>query len=299
MSSGSAARLGDRTYRYNNVALHHGRVPQKFYSVTREEQCLRAWSTKRLPFEPTGWQREYRNELRSELRAMTAEPTSILYAEYATPDDEFADLENVLLYNLGSGCYAHLARQGIICRRTPSTDQLHHVRYASTDPATVTAPSDQLFAKVRLIEAPTRRSAAHWWAALRQQLPPALESPYREKSYDGEFGIRAELGSAWKGDIAASVKAFLDGLVAALHVHDGSERRRVTAALSTVGDGDRLWTLLNDPAAALLGRRQLVRPHRQGIAWCPADERCGYFELVRSRRDEAVIVAIVALPRAT
>jgi hypothetical protein len=53
------------------------------FEVSRRGSRVDAWSTVRLPFEPIGWLREYRSELRSALRSMTASPTSVLYGEYA------------------------------------------------------------------------------------------------------------------------------------------------------------------------------------------------------------------------
>jgi hypothetical protein len=91
------------------------------------------------------------------------------------------------------------------------------------------------------------------------------------------------------------VKSLLDGLVAALHVHDGSHRDHVTAALTELGDGERLWRLLNNPEVAVLGERRLVRPHGQKIAWNPADELCAYFAIVRSNRHDALTVKVIAL----
>lgn len=243
-----------------------------------------------MPFEPKGWLRVYRNELQSALRSMKATSTSILVAEYATPDDGFADLENVLLYNLGSGCYGHLARRGIICRRTSSTDHLHHVRYISTEATGATVPTGQILATVELADMPTGSTPAHWWAAFRNHVEPLVGT-----LYEGEFGIRVEVGAAWQRSPAQSVKALLDGLIASLHVHDGSARDQVVAALSDVGEGGPLWALLNEPDSAIFGRRRLVRPHGHKIAWNPADERCGYFEVIRGIRREALTVTISSL----
>lgn len=243
-----------------------------------------------MPFEPKGWLREYRDELRRALRTMKAARTGILYAEYATPDDGFADLENVLLYNLGSSCYAHLARHGLICRRTSSSDHLHHVSYSSRALAGVAVPTGQLLAAAGLADNPRGNTPTHWWSAFREQLQTQGGT-----LHVGEFAIRAKLGSAWsQRALAPSVKALLDGLIAALHVHDGSERDHVTTALNEVGDGASLWTLLNDPGTAILGRRRLVRPHGRKMAWNPADERCEYFEFTRSTQREALIVTIHA-----
>lgn len=272
------------------AGLHADYMQQPSYFVAGTDKRVEAWSEARLPFEPKGWLHDYRNELQGALRSMTATSTSILYGEYATPDEEFADLENVLLYNLGSGCYAHLARRGIVCRRTSSTDNLHHLRYTSTEPTAVIASTGQVLATAQVTDTPTRSTPAHWWAAFRKH----LETP-AGTLYEGEFGIKADVGLAWSRELAPSVKALLDGLIAALHVHDGSERDHVTAALSDVGQAEPVWALLNDPEHAVLGRRRLVRPHGPRIAWNPADERCGYFELIRGTQREAVTVTISAL----
>lgn len=268
-------------------------MEQAPYSVVGAPERVEAWSRLRLPFEPKGWLHEYRSELRSALRTMRATRTGILYAEYATPDQSFADLENVLLYNLGSGCYAHLARQGIICRRTSSHDDLHRVSYTCLEPPDVAMPTGQLLASAHLTDVPRGSTPAHWWSAFRErlQLQADVGAVHR-----GELGIRAEFGSAWgHRDLAPSIKAMLDGLIAALHVHDGSERDHVVAALNEVGDGEGLWNLLNDPGIAILGRRRLVRPHGPRIAWNPADERCAFFGVLRASQRVEVTVSIHAV----
>jgi hypothetical protein len=265
------------------------------FAVHGSETHVEAWSAVRLPFEPKGWLSEYRRDLRTALRSMRASQAGVLYAEYATPNQSFADLENVLLYNLGSGCFSHLAREGLSCRRVASRDDLHYVRYTSIEPEDACRPGGQLLASVRLIDLPPGSTPAHWWSAFREQLKVHGEIG---TLYGGELGITAELGSSWsRRDIAPSVKTLLDGLISALHVHDWSNREHLVAALDEIGHGERLWDLLNDPAMAFLGPRRLVRPHGRSIAWNPADERCGFFQFTRSAQADAVTVRIHALSR--
>lgn len=73
------------------------------YEVSASREVVAAWSTRRLFFEPKGWQRDFRDDLRAALRGLTALSGSVLLAEYYAPDAEFADVENVLLYNVSSG----------------------------------------------------------------------------------------------------------------------------------------------------------------------------------------------------
>lgn len=260
------------------------------FAVLGSDTYVEAWTTKRLPFEPKGWLHEYRSELRSALRSLQATRGGILYAEYAAPDQGFADLENVLLYNLGSGCYKHLARQGIVCCKTMSPDELHRVRYRSIESSGVPAPIGRVLASARLTEVPPGFTPAHWWLAFRERLQ--LEGEVAAM-HEGDFGIRVELGSTFSNRrVAPLVKALLDGVIGAVHVHDGSARDHVTAALSEIGDGNRLWNLLNDPGTAVLGPRRLVRPHGRRIAWNPADERCGFFAVTRATRSAALTASI-------
>lgn len=258
------------------------------YAVIGSDSRVEAWSTVRLPFEPQGWLRDFRAELQQGLRQLKATTSSVLYGEYAAPRPPFVDLDNVLLYNVGGGCYSHLARNGVICRRTVSDDGLHHMTYVSTELTESTRPDWPIIANARLSSMPPGSSAAHWWAALREQIDVATNDPLI-----GEFGVLAEAGSAWRRGFAPAVKPLLDGLAASLHVHDGSHRDHVTAALSNLGDPERLWNRLNNDEIAILGRRRLVRPHGSNIAWNPADELCSYFALVRSAGRDALAITVI------
>jgi len=89
------------------------------WAVRADRHRVDAWSTCRPPFEPHSWQLESRDGLRTAMRQLRAVNGWILRAEYEAPDHEFADLENVLLYNVGSGAYGHLTGAGMSLRRRP------------------------------------------------------------------------------------------------------------------------------------------------------------------------------------
>ncbi|MEJ7634544.1 hypothetical protein [Aeromicrobium sp.] len=222
---------------------------------------------------------------------MRTTDAGVLLAEYATPDEDFADLENVLLYNVGSGSYSHLTRRGMICRRVKSADEFHRVSYTVTDRTEWPEFSGRLLATASLEEPARGQTPLTWWFALRQRF-----QAQSDLLHQGQFAITVEVGVGWHGgQLSSMLKPFLDGLISALHVHDGSSRERITTALGGAGAGGRLWNLLNDPAIAILSPRRLVRPHGSGIAWNPADELCGSFRVIRSQREEAVAVAVHAI----
>ena len=263
------------------------------YAVNASDRAVTAWSTARLPFEPKGWLKVYRDELRAAVRAMRPTPTSYLAAEYVAPVAAFVDLENVLLYNVGSGCYSHLTRQGLLCRRNQSEDARHRLTYCVAEPLEWPESDGRLLAEVTLDEPVHPSTAVAWWYAFRSHL--VVESNAR---YRGEIAINVEFGSAWAAQgVASSVKELLDGLVMALHVHNGTHAEHITHALEKVGDGPQLWQLLNDPSFAILGRRHLVRRRGEGVMVNPADERCASFRLVRQPSLTATVRATVfAMP---
>ena len=266
-------------------------APPAEYAVRASAQRVDAWSRIRLPYEPKGWLRDYRDELRTALRAMPPGPSGVLLAEYATPDDQFSDVENVLLYNVGSGAYSHLSVRGLICRRVSSVDGAHRVNYAMTEQLEWPEFAGSELATVTLKEPVREDTPSVWWSAFRQGMQVHSGSPH-----PSELAVDIEVGTAWKrSGLFANPKALLDGLVAALHVHDGSSREHITAVFGDSGTDQRLWRMLNDPSQAILGQRRLVRPHGAWIAWNPADELCTSFRLTRGRHDAAVTATIHAI----
>jgi hypothetical protein len=73
--------------------------------------------------------RGFRDHLRAALTQLPAVPGRGPAARHASPDDDFADVENVALYNVGAGAYSHLVADGLTCFRTRSPDHRHHLTY--------------------------------------------------------------------------------------------------------------------------------------------------------------------------
>lgn len=247
-----------------------------------DDHAVEGWSVQRLPFEPTGYLRDYRNELRAALRALGPVDGKHLRAVYASPDRAFADVENVLLYNLGTGCYRHLTECGLEVMRTASVDSLHRMTYSLTTGWAQEIGAGPAFARVSLDHLPPgQHKPAAWWAAAREHLTILGADVVSE--YTITVRVRSE-----PQRFVSLVKPMLDGLIAALHAHDGSHGSHARRSLAQYGDPDSLWLLLNDPTNAALGCRRLVRPHGNSIAWNPADDMCAGFRVTRSSTGPAI-----------
>lgn len=247
------------------------------WGVRADQHRVEAWSVARLQFEPHGWHVDFRNSLRSALRQLPPAHGRVLRAEYATPDHDFADLENVLLYNVGSGAYGHLLAEGLELRRFPSPDQWHRVSYEVAAPTSRDLADGTVLAKVDTqigVGVAVPRSAGTWWRLLR----PAITVTDSAVPHTGEFGVEIELiGVQGSRSVAGQLKPLLDGLISALQVHHPAPARpdeTTRSQLALLGDPAELWDLLTDNSVAVLGACSLVRPGKVNLVWNPSDHRC-------------------------
>jgi hypothetical protein len=75
------------------------------------------WSTVRLPFQSKGWLLEMRNFLKLAIRDIQGDNNTILNAIYNSNQREFVDVENVLIYNVGTAAFRHLCNKGLRLER--------------------------------------------------------------------------------------------------------------------------------------------------------------------------------------
>lgn len=258
------------------------------YAIRVDSRGVEAWSTVRLPFEPKGWALAFRNELRDALRQASPGRGARLQAVYGAEDrGQLVDAENVLLYNVGSASWRHLASQGVSFERSfgyPSPPQdsglpekgLHYLRYGFVESKAFTHwRAGDLLASFVDVAVPSLAKPGPIWAAVRRQASPpaaALATPVR-------FVVELTIGGAHPSlsrGLADQVKPALDGVISAFHTHRGeTEVVSERLASSGVGERDELGQLLHDPAWNILGSRTVVRPFgATGVQWNPADDMC-------------------------
>ncbi|MFT4299862.1 MAG: hypothetical protein QM597_09535 [Aeromicrobium sp.] len=243
---------------------------------------MSAWSVRRLAFEPKDWQIRFRHRLREALAGLQATPGSVLQATYAAPDDAFVDVENVLVYNVGTGCFRHVTGDGITLRRTRSADHRHGLRYEMVPATALRAggPSAVRFAA----EVADVRDLAAVWRAVRQATPVPPDT-----RIEGRFRLALTLTdrSAQPATALSTVmKPLLDGVLSAFSVHTGEDTPAVAERLALrlgVRPG-QIAAELARPGWGVLGGREVVRPYRHHVQWNPADDRCDEADLRVVRR---------------
>lgn len=243
-------------------------------------------STERLNFEPKDWRLSMRDELRSAVRGLRASGHELLHAVFASHSGEAVDAENVLFYNIGMGSFGPASGRGVRFERIHSTAPLregagdwpHQMRY------TVSA---------------TSRSFEYWTPGhVLAEWSGSPSPPLGEDTKPGEvwlalkrhgfdthglltpptasFGMRIRVRRGANGPTGATamLKALIDGVVSALHVHDGRDLDEVARRLERMlgAPAAELRTHLMDPDTAVLGTRDLLWLRGANVQWNPADD---------------------------
>ena len=267
------------------------------FAVQREAEGILAWSTHRLPFEPfpQPWMQEFRAEIRAAIHELPVDPEKLLHAAYAARDEAFCDLENVLLYNVGTPQLRRLLGRGVRIERsndptnpsaTTPLPRSHGYWYGSI-PAGC-APgfgrSGRILATLTAVPMPRPAKPVTVWAAIREYTEPP---PPLDPSASTWLGVvllvaaPAQSAGTQLPNISELIKPLLDGVVSALHAHDGQQLGEVTHRLvaQSAGEPDRLSAMLTDRRWAQLGTRRLLWPHGHTVQWNPADDRCQFVEV--------------------
>ena len=273
-------------------------------SAEHREVCL--WSSVRLPFEPKGWVREMRNELRVAVSALSTTPDEVLQALYLSTETGTFDVENVLFYNVGSGCFAPSTTNGLRFEQAqvaclpgePKAPFSHFHQYAP-------APHDGAFLKcgegrtiarwrISLGSAEALASAGAVWLALKQGM---IEVDRRSQPLE-RLSVRMKLTGPDPQRMKATslVKPLIDGLISAFHVHNGVDLEVVAERLGrqlSITPG-RVARLLLDKQHEVLGERRLLWPWRDRVQWNPADDALVACELLIERGSEWVLSGSLA-----
>lgn len=264
--------------------------PYLIVPCSSDHACVEAWSVRRLPFQPSGWMRDFRSDLRIAVKGLNGDGAA-LTAVYAAASAEACDVENVLFYNLGSASFPKSKtlrfERAYVPPPPPNGDPalLHYYRYNLGDPNSsfdVWSPG-VAFASWSA-EGPQRNSAGLFWSAVRQGSQTSIAPRVHEQNFALCCIVQTPLTSMTPLSL---VKPLVDGILAASHAHDGSMLHEVTSQLARALSipAQDIAELLLDTSDAALGVRRLLWPWREGVQWNPADDRCVACELVIEHAD--------------
>uniref|UniRef100_A0A832MIG5 Uncharacterized protein n=1 Tax=Eiseniibacteriota bacterium TaxID=2212470 RepID=A0A832MIG5_UNCEI len=260
-------------------------------------QAVSVWSARRLPFDERPSTRALRHAIGEAVEQLTAPPGHVLSATFTSPDEDPVDAENVLFSNVGTARFAAAARHGARFERVVGPAPAapapvpggarHHHRYAfvaAGAPFAAWEEGPPLLAwnDVALppLDASSKPDAV--WRAVRTALLHEEAPPLT-----GPFALRLALAACEPPAVrpADVLKPLVDGVVAALHVHDGRDLPSLLPRIAArLGEReDVLRDLLTSPGGAVLGRRRLLWPRATGFQWNPADDACVACELLWRR----------------
>ncbi len=245
--------------------------------------------------------RQFRTELAAAVGHLAADPDQALHAIYTSPMDGRFDVENVLLYNVGTAAFGRSAGSELVVEQRmwpipapprPLEGAAHHYAYAIAQRAAawrawsvvrqlVSSDSDEIGSM-----AEAARPASVWFAVRRGHT--SIFSGTGDSSRIG-LELTVELPPNAHPNLARLTKPLIDGTLTALHAHDDPAAvdlvsRRISARIGVPASDVR--SLLSSNEAAILGSRRLVWPWRESVQWNPADDRCVAFRIQRVDREE-------------
>lgn len=269
-------------------------IPEENYLLKtnseKDTQKIELWSTKRLQFEPKSWMKQMREELRDKLREINPIQNGVLYCKFCSQEDNTAfDVENVLLYNVGSGAFSKISTHQVFIERTfeqlintPSDfKHFYTYNYTNLDNLLPFWNKNETIIEWSDLQVSSLKDKPHeYWFNMKK-----LQTIKRYKSLmeDTPFGIKINIGVpvGKTVNLTGICKPLLDGIISALHSYSGLELDEMAIRLSSIlgKEKNEIANLLIDEQIAILGAKEVVRRYQNGVQWNPSDEICYQIQL--------------------
>lgn len=259
------------------------------YHLVAGAQEVQLWAAERLPFEPRGWLVQMREDLREALRGLGGSMSlrATYTSRFAPPH---SDVENTLIYNVGTRCFANLCLRGLLidrelgeppeCPAGLGGPARHHYCYRSVGASPELAPDalGKRLARWSGLPMPplhTDTKPSVVWYALKRHSGLITDVG----QCDSTFAVKLALEAPGVANLTSLLKPLSDGIIGAFHRHEGEEPRTARCAAvvaGQVGESPAVVQrmLCEDGGLAVLGSRQLVWPRGAGVQWNPRDDDC-------------------------
>ena len=257
------------------------------YTHHVDSKSVQVWSRTRLPFEPKGWLKDLREQIRQDLKHLKLGREGVLYASYVSSEKRFCDVENVLFYNVGPNKFDNLTKNGLIFERgfaePPKLDKFsfsHFQQYSiEKNSFSYWKPENELAA---FSSAPVNFSnntkVDDVWYSLKRGNIKSLNS-VKIPQY---FGLNIEVNSNKKMKISSILKVLLDGIISAFQCHLNNDTPSLFDVTSKrLGiDSEKVKELLLDKKNAILGSGKLIHKWSDSIQWNPKDDGLVAVEII-------------------
>lgn len=269
-------------------------MPTSNYILQKDDSSVDLWVNARLTFDTTSSLPIAKNVLRQALTEMKPLPDRMLTATLTTLDEQFFDVENVLIYNVGSGAFSAHSQHGLCFKRIHAVPQrsptgesfAYHHRYEIVELPSVEPNSERLRFGFPL-RSFSSNSKPHeiWYAAHENNLKSDLV-------IGGPFEMTVTLhGPNPVKNLASVIKPLLDGIISSFHTESKIDDHAVhRLAEKTSWNPDDIALRLLNPARPLLGKRNLLSSYRNFVKWNPADELCESCTLMQIQSDLKICV---------
>jgi hypothetical protein len=236
-------------------------------------------------------------EIRQELRNLAIEDDSLLEATLVGSPPRGADLENVLLYNVGVPA-AHV-HGGVRIRRVAADEDAIVQRYRRVPLADLgdeAAGAMLATFSAKVADPRSVDSARAVWLTARRAVIGTLAAG--DPAPGSAVDLRLRVVGPWRGSVDL-IKKLLDGVCAAFHVYEGANIgeivRRLAAELGE--DPAELTGLLSSRRGAVLGPCDFMWLRGERVQVSPADDRIHAAEVTFAPGDPPLLVAeLRALP---
>ncbi|MGV0580860.1 SIMPL domain-containing protein [Mycolicibacterium elephantis] len=254
---------------------------------------VQAWADDYIRFEKLpDWQQQLRSEIRQRAAQLQPLADQVLHATYFGPKHPKSDIENVLLYYIGS--FKVAGANGIRFEHgsglAPTSDAVTYqfgYRYALVPRSNTythwrRGHTLASFDWTDLGRFAGENKLARVWLALAR----AEFDIFERTEPDGPFAVNVEVSppDGWQPVWGGLMKGIVDGVVSALQAHtDTSLLPPVTSRLAVAlpAEAAEIESHLRDQRRAVLGVAQrLVAPYRNGVKWDPCDHLCVAGELL-------------------
>jgi hypothetical protein len=263
------------------------------HGPTAGSPLVEAWADDYIRFERRpAWQEHLRTDIRTRCGHLTPSAGQVLHATFFGEKHANADVENLVLYNIGS--FATAGGNGIrfeLGATVPSAPDGGEYRYCYRYALTPRSHAFANWHRGRTLAsfdwtdlgafAGQKKLEKVWWALAPHQVevfnPAVTDTPFAVK-----VEVRPPLGS--RPVLGNLVKGIFDGVICALQAHtDSAVLSEVVKRLATVlsVEPSEVEERLLDQRRALLGVvPRLVSAYRSGVKWDPADHLCVAGELL-------------------